>query len=198
MKIIIGFGILLLLFAGFQLYISVDTNRTEQQKYEMIERLGKLEIRYYPEAVMASTLTDKNYRSGSRSGFRTLAGYIFGSNDESSKIAMTAPVYMKEDQDHGSMSFVMPEGMSLEDLPKPNNKNVRLHLTEARHVACIQFSGFANDEIIAEKKAQLLSEVEAAGLKYKGAVEYLGYNPPYQVVGRRNEVMVELVDYNQQ
>jgi len=33
-------------------------------------------------------------------------------------------------------------------------------------------------------------------LENTGNFEYLGYNPPYQMVNRRNEVIVELVNFD--
>jgi hypothetical protein len=33
------------------------------------------------------------------------------------------------------------------------------------------------------------------GIQHTGEFTYLGYNPPYQAVNRRNEVIVTLVNY---
>jgi hypothetical protein len=41
----------------------------------------------------------------------------------------------------------------------------------------------------------LKANLKANGLSYTGKFSYLGYNPPYQVIGRRNEVVVELVEF---
>jgi len=194
MKVIIILSGLFVLFTGFQLYLAVSINKTEQQKFELIKKEGELEIRFYPEAIMATTYTTGKYRSTSRGGFQTLAGYIFGSNDESKKIAMTAPVHMNFG-DSASMSFVMPSEYEMDELPTPVDKNVHLHKSQARYVACIEFGGYADDNSIEKKSKELLKALKDQGLDHTGEIEYLGYNPPYQTVGRRNEVMVELINY---
>lgn len=198
MKILIILGILLLLFAGFQLYTSYSTAKTEEQKCETVKEIGDVEIRYYPPAILATTWAKGEYKDMSRAGFRTLASYIFGQNSNSEKIAMTTPVHMSMGDDSSSMSFVMPSEYDLDKLPDPQNNKIKLHKEKEKYVACLSFSGFSDDEKIETYSKKLLKAVENAGLKHKGKVSYLGYNPPYQMVGRRNEVQVELIDFNRE
>jgi hypothetical protein len=191
--IIISLGILaVLLFV--QAYLVKATNDTEQQKYEVMESHQDIEIRYYPSATMASVDMQGNYRGSSGSGFRILAGYIFGSNDEEKKIAMTAPVHMKESEQGYSMSFVMPSGYDTSNLPVPDNARIQIHNSEPAYTASIRFGGFSNDEKINEHKEKLKQWLEEKGISYTGPFTYLGYNPPYQMTNRRNEVMVR-IDY---
>lgn len=168
-------------------------NRTEQQAYRVIKQLNEIEIRYYPEAVLATVYTNaQNYRELSGKGFNTLAGYIFGGNQENEKITMTAPVHMNMQNGKSSMSFVMPSKYSLEDLPKPNNAYVQLGKSPAEYVAVIRFGGWANDQKIREYSKILEKSLEANKISHKGNFRYLGYNPPYQVSGRRNEIIVTI------
>ncbi len=198
MKILIILGVLVLLFAGFQLYTTYSTSNTEEQKYETVKKMGDIEIRYYPSAILATTWAKGEYKDMSRSGFRTLASYIFGQNSSAEKIAMTTPVHMNMGKDSSSMSFVMPSEYDLDKLPDPQTNKIKLHEEKEKYVACLSFSGFSDDEKIEKYSKELLSAVENAGLKHSGKVSYLGYNPPYQMVGRRNEVQVELVDFNRE
>jgi hypothetical protein len=126
-------------------------------------------------------------------GFRALAGYIFGGNESETQIAMTSPVQMDINDSLSSMSFVMPEGYDMNNLPKPNNSKVILSQTEEQVMAAIRFSGFADDEAREKHKQELLNYLNTKGIQTKGNFKFLGYNPPYQLVGRRNEVVIEIV-----
>jgi hypothetical protein len=56
----------------------------------------------------------------------------------------------------------------------------------------IQFGGFGSNESINEHKKMLENDLKKKGLSYYGNFRYLGYNPPYQLFGRKNEVIVAL------
>ena len=182
-----------------QALISQDTERTEQQPYEVLWKNSILEVRYYPEAVLVS-VESKNtaYKSSSNNHFRALAGYIFGGNEREQSIAMTAPVHMKFDEEGSTMSFVMPSNMSLEDLPEANNKDLVFSESRAMYVVAIEFGGWANDDNIAKHATKLTSTLSELGVQIENEPWYMGYNPPYQMVNRRNEVAVEITEEQQQ
>ena len=77
-----------------------------------------------------------------------------------------------------------------DNLPSPDNVNVIIETVDAEYVAVITFGGFANESTINENKALLATALKKKGIVYHGNFRYLGYNPPYQLVGRRNEVIV--------
>ncbi len=187
--IIITLG-LLAIFVFVQAYVSRSTEKTEQQEYEVIESDGDFEIRFYPSATLASVEVDGNYRSSSGTGFRILAGYIFGSNETGEKIAMTSPVHMQESGEGYFMSFVMPSGYDSTNLPVPDNGQIRIHRSAPVHTASLRFGGYASDEKIEEYKQKLKDILEEKDIEPDGPFVYLGYNPPYQMVNRRNEIMV--------
>lgn len=190
MYILIGIAVL---FIGFEAYTTVSTNLTQQQPYTVLRSTEDLEIRLYPEALIATVVRPGGaYSQVSNSGFRQLAGYIFGGNEGGQKIAMTAPVHMELGTDSARMSFVMPEELSMDSLPRPNDPDVRLQKAPEEVVAALRFGGFTSEEKIQEYSAQLLEELVRQGLTANGPVRYLGYNPPWQLVGRRNEVIVAI------
>jgi hypothetical protein len=152
-------------------------------------------VRQYAPAMFSSVkMVSDSYETISSTGFRTLAGYIFGGNDKNEKIAMTSPVVM-EIGDTTRMSFMVPSDMKKEDLPKPNNGRIYFEEQEQKIMAAIEFGGWADDEKIEEYTNKLKANLKANGLSFTGKFSYLGYNPPYQVVGRRNEIVVELVEF---
>lgn len=183
-----------ILFILFQSFVYMSTDNTKEQPYTVIEKDGKIEIRLYPSATLATIQSKaKTYSEMSSPGFRALAGYIFGGNESETQIAMTAPVQIDINDSLSSMSFVMPEGYDTNNLPKPNNSQVILSKTEEQVMAAIRFSGFADDEDREKHKQELLNYLNSKGIQTKGNFKFLGYNPPYQLFGRRNEVVVEIV-----
>ncbi len=173
------------------------TNKTETQDYTVIKKENLFEIRFYPAANLAKiTSTSKSYRDLGYSGFGKLAKYIFGGNNENKKIAMTSPVHMDIGDSISTMAFVMPAHLSINDLPKPNNTEITIETTAPEYVAAIKFGGFANTTRIEKQKMILKKALDQKGLTYFGNFRYLGYNPPYQLFGRRNEVIVALNETN--
>ena len=64
----------------------------EEPKFRFVKADGDFELRDYPGQVVAEVAVGGDRRAASNEGFRLLAGYIFGGNAGSSRIAMTAPV----------------------------------------------------------------------------------------------------------
>ena len=194
MKItIIVLSVLVVLFIASQIFITVSTNKTESQAYQMIRTEGDFEIRYYPSATMAFVTSNlKSYSDLGSSGFRQLAQYIFGGNNMNQSIAMTSPVHMEIGDSISTMAFVMPSAMKKDELPIPNNSEISFKTSEPEYVAVIKFGGFANTENINEQRIILEVLLKEKGLSYYGNFRFLGYNPPYQLFGRRNEVIISL------
>ncbi len=189
--IIIG---ILMAFAGTQAWTYFSTENTEQQAYRVVEQYDHIEIREYPSATLASVSKPGNMQEMTGDGFRTLAGYIFGGNEEKKSIPMTAPVRMIEGEDSTTMSFVMPSKEAKEGLPQPNSTRITMEQTETVYAATLRFGGFMRSADLKSKKAELLSWLDKKGINYHLPIEYLSYNPPYQTVGRRNEIYVR-IDY---
>lgn len=66
----------------------------EQPEYEVLTKRDGYEIRRYAPMLVAETDMATLSNADRGSGFRTLAGYIFGGNTKQDSIAMTAPVVM--------------------------------------------------------------------------------------------------------
>ncbi|MDO8368738.1 MAG: heme-binding protein [Saprospiraceae bacterium] len=91
--LLIGFLILSILLFIVQACALVSSKGTEVQPYQRLKREKKFEIRNYPEATMATITSEaSSYKALGNTGFRKLAGYIFGGNEQKQQIAMTAPV----------------------------------------------------------------------------------------------------------
>jgi hypothetical protein len=181
------------LFIIIQIYLTMASSGTQSQPYKLISTEKNFEIRFYPAATVATISSSaKTYKELGNSGFRKLAGYIFGGNKENTKIAMTAPVHMDINDSASSMSFVMPKGYTKENLPKPNEPDVTIRETPDEYVAAIKFSGFASDESIQLNTEILEAALKEKSISYYGHFRFLGYNPPFQLLGRRNEIIVNI------
>ncbi|MBK9149073.1 MAG: heme-binding protein [Flavobacteriales bacterium] len=181
------------LFALSQLWAYGQVRNIEMYPCEVVKAYADFEVRRYHSAnFIYVTIDADSYRGGSSRGFRTLAGYIFGGNETGQKIAMTSPVEMEMDGPM-TMKFMLPAEHDPKDLPKPDNAEVQFKTEAERTMAAITFGGFANDARILEHKEKLFAALEREGIAHTGQWSFMGYDPPYRLVGRRNEVMVELV-----
>ena len=182
--------ILLVLSQSFSI---MAANKTEEQKYTVIFKDNDFEIRFYPSATVATINSSaKTYKDLSGPGFNKLAGYIFGGNETNTSISMTTPVHMNINDSVSSMSFVMPSSYNEENLPKPNDPNVLIQKTAEEYVAVVRFGGFASDKDMEFYSAKLHNILEEKGIASYGNTRFLGYNPPFQLVDRRNEIIVSV------
>jgi hypothetical protein len=187
--IILAAGILLIVL--LQSFIIMPTNKTEEQKHSLIRKYKDFEIRFYPSATIATINSNaKTYRDLSGPGFQKLAGYIFGGNEDNTKISMTTPVQMDINDSVSTMSFVMPSAFTKGNLPKPNDPNVNIETTADEYVAVIRFGGYASDEDLKFYSEKLQNLLKVNGITSLGNYRFLGYNPPFQFIGRRNEIIV--------
>jgi hypothetical protein len=186
-------SVLVILFLVFQVYTVMATRKTNEQPYSVIKKEKEFEIRFYPSVPIATMSSSaKSFKALGSEGFRKLAGYIFGANQDNKSIAMTSPVSMSIEDTASSMSFVMPSGYTLDNLPKPNDDAVKLSMSNEEYVAVISFGGFASDEDIQSYTEALKEILIKNNISYLGSFKYLGYNPPYQLVDRRNEIVVRI------
>ena len=192
MKVIIIFVIVIfVLIVLFQSFIIMPANKTEEQKHSLIRKYKDFEIRFYPSATIATINSNaKTYKDLSGPGFQKLAGYIFGGNDANTKISMTSPVQMDINDTVSTMSFVMPSAYTKESLPKPNDPNVQIKNTADEYVAVIRFGGYASDKDLKFYSEKLQDLLKENGITSFGNYRFLGYNPPFQFIGRRNEIIV--------
>lgn len=183
-------------------------NATEEPRWTSVAQEGAFEVRDYAPTVVAETVVDGERGAAINQGFRRLAGYIFGGNQPAQEIAMTAPVAQQPAGQRIAMTspvaqmpapngwtvtFYMPPGSRLDDMPRPNDTTVELRQQPQRRVAVGRFSGLATQSNLSRHTDELLSYVRARGDTVLGPVTYAFYDPPWTLPwARRNEVMVEI------
>jgi hypothetical protein len=160
-----------------------------------------IEIRAYEEFTVAQTsMSGTGFGLEGGSGFNTLAEYLFGKNQDNTKMAMTMPVETSSsasDSD-GSMSFVLPKKYA-EESPMPlEGSGVQVIKVPRRLVAVKTFAGIVTDQETKRQKTALLESLAADGV-YEPIdteqVSVLQYNSPATVpFRRRNEVAIVVTE----
>ncbi|HKG33642.1 MAG TPA: heme-binding protein [Gemmatimonadales bacterium] len=182
----------------------------EQLTYEVLAAVGSIEIRQYGPWLAAETDMGpgSEIEAEQEAAFMTLAAFIFGQNRQgpvvamtapvsvtkvTAPIAMTAPVAMEPSERGRVMRFFMPAEYTLETLPRPGDNQVRIVTVLAQTLAVLRFSGEADDEHVAERKAELLAGLAESNWEPVGEPGFFGYDPPMTPPEqRRNEVFVEV------
>ena len=205
-KLFLGFAVLSM-FMGAAM-------ANEEPRYEVIKKEEGFEVRRYQPMIIAEVLVTGTLSEASNKGFRQIADFIFGNNedpvkkqsekiamtapvtmeaDTSSKIAMTAPVTMEGAGGAWKMAFVMPSKFTMDTLPKPKNPNITIKQMPAQQVAVVTFSGWVDEEKLAAQTTRLNEWMAKSGLKTSGTAQLSRYNPPWTLpFWRRNEVWMKL------
>jgi len=169
----------------------------EKVKYKTIKKIQNIEIRIYPELILATAQGQND------SQFQVLFNYISGNNKAQEKIKMTAPVITSKkiemtapviSQDN-YMAFIMPSNYNKDTIPLPIDDNVKLKFEPEKKLAIIKFSGYSTKNKIKKYKEKLFSELEKNNIKIKAEAILMRYNSPFAPPFiRRNELGVE-IDY---
>ena len=193
MKIVyIILGVCAIVFIAVQVFAMNGQRNIETYHYVVVKKYKSFEIRNYEATLFTSVkMSGNKYKESSSKGFSVLAGYIFGGNKENEKIAMTSPVAMSLG-DSTTMMFMVPKKYKKETLPKPNESSIEFREEPAKTVAAITFGGWTTDEKIEKHKQQLILALNTKSIKYSNRFYFLGYNPPFEVFNRKNEIIVEL------
>ena len=159
--------------------------------YKVVQRLDKIEIREYRPLLFASYI-NMGKEADQNSSFRVLADYIFGANNTEEEIAMTSPVVIRL-FNNNQMLFRMPEGYNKDNVPKPNNEQVKFIETNSSQKAVIQYSGYSNSEKETKKIEALKKILNTHNIQHNNNFELFIYDPPYKFFNRRNEISVNIM-----
>jgi effector-binding domain-containing protein len=87
----------------------------------------------------------------------------------------------------------MPNKFTLETLPEPNNKNIKILSIPKEKYAVIIFSGLVRESSYQEKEKLLNQFIKEKKLKSSGEIKIARYNPPWTLpFFRRNELMLKV------
>ena len=163
---------------------------TQHQPYQVISQAADIEFRYYPAATFARVhVQGTNLLTA---GFRQLANYIFGGNQANQAIAMTIPVVLEPgaQKRDGHVSFYLTDP----NAPLPVASAVQITHQDGRHVAAITVTGIVRQSKLDAIAACLHATLIAQGRECSATPEFRFYNPPWQLFGRRSDVLFTLTD----
>lgn len=197
-------AILLLLLTG-----ATTAMATEEAPYTVIKTDDIFELREYAPQVLAEVIVDGELEDAGNKAFRPLFRYISGDNKSRGKIAMTAPVSQEQQgekiamtapvsqqsaQEKWAVSFMMPASYTMENLPAPDDPNIKLRQVPARRVAAVRYSGFWSEKNYLRYKQELERWITDNSLKAIGEPVWARYNPPFTLwFLRRNEILIPIV-----
>lgn len=183
------FVVMGLIAIAMPLFWLVQNSRvaTETASYKLVRSDGDVELRDYPELILATTQMTDTQGNGS---FGKLFGFITGNNAKSEKIPMTTPVLINPAK---TMSFVLPESLVRKGVPEPKNNDVHLGKQEPGRYAVLKFAGKiseANQQAAVQKLQTWLKE---HAITAEGEPVFAYFDPPWTPgFARRNEVMIRV------
>jgi len=157
---------------------------TERQKFKVLEDFDDFELREYDPCVIAEISVADDYSGATSKAFGSLFRYISGGNQKSEKIAMTAPVISSTHETMTSrqwnISFVMPAGTTLADLPVPQQSQVTLRALPAEKCLAISFRGKASASVCERKEADLRAFARGKGYELSSETRICRFDPPFK------------------
>jgi len=182
---------ILFLFLVWQFYGSFNNKKYETLSNEIIGSIHSVDFKIYNNYTKASVNNKAYNMNSASSNFPVLANYIFGGNKDNTKMAMTSPVLYNM-SNKSSFSFIMPKQFEINNLPSPNTEKIFFETVKNQCVAVMEFSGFANEKNCAVKHLELLNILKKNNIAYNNDFMIAVYQPPYQLINRKNEIWVEV------
>jgi hypothetical protein len=171
---------------------------TERQKFKVLEDFDDFELREYDTCVIGEISVADDYNGATSKAFGSLFRYISGGNQKSEKIAMTAPVISSTHETMTSrqwnISFVMPAGTTLADLPAPQQSQVTLRALPTEKCLVISFRGKASASTCERKEVELRGFALKNGYALTGETRICRFDPPFKPgFLHYNEIVIPVV-----
>ena len=158
---------------------------TQRQEFKVLQNYDDFELREYAPCVIAEVKNSGQYSNATSSAFGSLFRYISKGNQASAKIAMTAPVIAAQDEqstkkDQWSVSFVMPAGSKLQEMPQPTDPHVTLREIDKEKCVAISFRGRATEELANKKINQLRASAAKQNIALSNETRICRFDPPFK------------------
>jgi len=144
---------------------------TQRQEFKVLRTYKDFELREYLPCVLAEVKIAKS----------------------SEQIAMTAPVIaaQKTDANEWFVSFVMPAGSTLADMPDPNDPRVVLRELGAEICIAASFKGRATEELAQRKEADLRAAAMKENIQVSDETRICRFDPPLKPgILQYNEIVI--------
>ena len=166
---------------------------TQRQEFNVLHTYKDFEVREYMPCVLAEVRIAADYASAGTMAFGSLFQYISKGNKSSQQIAMTAPVIaaQKADASEWLVSFVMPAGSTLADMPDPNDSRVVLRELGSEICIAASFRGRATEELAQQKEADLRAAATEENITLSDETRICRFDPPLKPgILHYNEIVI--------
>ena len=180
--------------------------KTPQPSFVVIEKHGPIELRQYDTMLLATTRVSDDRSAAINTGFKRLAGYIFGRHESQDQVGipMTAPVIQKKpsSQDTASIGmtapviqsplsqsqstgdeweviFVMPKKFTESTIPKPIDEYISLVSQPPQQYLTLRFTGLITRKKLDSKVSQLKRYAQQQQIVTTGEPILAFYDPPW-------------------
>jgi len=158
---------------------------TERQEFRLIQAYEGFELREYLPCVLAEVRVAAQYSSASSGAFSSLFNYISQGNKSSQKIAMTAPVITAQKSDgfesaEWYVSFVMPAGSTIGQMPHPNDSKVTLRELGTETCVAKSFRGRATEELSRKMVKELRASAAKVNIALSDETRICRFDPPFK------------------
>jgi hypothetical protein len=169
---------------------------TQRQEFRVLETYKDFEIREYQPCVIAEVKVSAELSAASSKAFSSLFNYISKGNSSSEKISMTAPVIASQmagqtAADSWNISFVMPAGSNINQMPDPNDAQVTLRELGTEVCVALGFRGKATAELSEREAKRLRLAATREKLVLSDEIRICRFDPPFKPgFLQRNEIVI--------
>jgi hypothetical protein len=172
------------------LFFTFKAMALEEATYNIVYQNNFYEIRRYGDRLAIQV----NY-TNEGAGFRKLFNYISGSNINSTKINMTIPATLSNENGSKVIQFFLPSNFTKKNAPAPSNKEIKLITIEQGYYAVLRYSGRLTDKNFDKHRKSLKDNLLKDEIEILDSAISATYNAPFTLPFlRRNEVMF-LIDW---
>jgi len=161
------------------------------------------ELRSYSKVSWISTVVDSpSLDAAMNVGFMRLYDYIAGKNSDKVSIDMTAPVRVMLNQNQlfapsnnnsYTISFFMSPNYTKENpAPTPSDSRIFFESEGATDYFVKSYGGWSTELVLEQKASDLVDQLKDLGMTYDdSSIWFAGYDSPFRLFNRHNEVWVK-------
>jgi len=172
--------------------------------FTVVSNTSAYTVRQYPESYWsATTVTGKSMDKAGSEAFMRLFRYISGANEKKQKIEMTVPVLASVIPGQGpfceenfTYHFYLPRQFQ-NDPPKPTDPTVSNSKMPPMTVAVSSYSGWSDETKVIAHGSELFEQLKENGVNFDSdKFFWAGYDSPFRLIDRHNEVWATLSSSN--
>jgi hypothetical protein len=90
------------------------------------------------------------------------------------------------------MEFILPQDYNPNNAPAAVSNAVKVFESEPGYFLALEFGGYASGRSVRYYSAELTKIAKQYGIQTIGQAMLLVYDSPYKVMGRKNEVIIQI------